>query len=516
MSAAFDPVARWAVADGARLALVEDDAGRVRELTYSGLDALADAWREELVRRGIAPGDRVAVVASNRLEVVALFFACVRQGAMLVPLNWRLTASELERVLTHAAPALVVGETAFRDLAGAAWTARAGGCREPLPWVDLQRSLPTEVPRERRAPHEAGPDALAMLLYTSGSSGEAKGVCIPHRQLQANADATVLGWSLGADDIGLVGTPLFHTAGWHVFLTPLLSCGGRLVLLPAFEAAHCLTALARHRVTVSFGVPTQYERLRRAPGWGTALPQLRTFISGGAPCPRATLAAVRAAGYPIRDAYGLTECGPNCFVATDEQARAHPGSVGWPLPGLAARLVDEQGAPPPVGAVGELQLRGPQLCAGYYRDPERTAAAFTADGWLRTGDLARREADGAYVICGRRSDMYISGGENVFPGEVEEALRRCAGVRDACVVGVPDAQWGEVGCAVVELEEPLSDDAARPQGVAPAVAEALRQALRAHLAGFKIPATLQVVPALPRLGSGKIDRRAVRGLIDGR
>lgn len=510
MTVVFDPAAHWAAADGARVALVEDAPEGVRELTYAALDALADAWRAVLAQRGIGPGDRVAVLAYNRLETVALFFACVREGAILVPLNWRLTAPELARVLVHAAPALVAGEARWRDLAVAAWGEHR---RDYFPWVELHAPASVQPPPKRSVQPPAGAETLAMLLYTSGSSGEAKGVAIPHRQLCANAEATVAGWALGAADIGLVSTPLFHTAGWHVFLTPLLWCGARVVLLPVFEPDRCFAALDRHRVTLSFGVPTQFEQLRRVPGWGEALPRLRTFISGGAPCPLSTLEAVRAAGYRIRDAYGLTECGPNCFMAADDQARARQGSVGWPLPTLAARLRDEEGASPPIGAVGELQLRGPQLCGGYFRDPARTAAVFTADGWLRTGDLARVDADGAYYICGRRSDMYISGGENVFPGEVEDALRRCSGVRDACVVAIPDAQWGEVGSAVVELEASGSDDAALSPAAQQAAALRLLQAVRAHLAGYKVPAALAIVPSLPRLGSGKVDRQAVRRLL---
>jgi fatty-acyl-CoA synthase len=273
------------------------------------------------------------------------------------------------------------------------------------------------------------------------------------------------------------------------------------VLQRSFQGDACLEAMARYGTTITFAVPTQLDQLTGAATWGRRLPRLRTIISGGAPCPPHTLAAVRAAGYPVRDAYGLTECGPNCFRATPEQESAPEGSVGWPLPYLETRIVNHAGALVPPGETGELQMRGPQLFAGYFRDPERTARALTADGWLRTGDVAAVDEHGAHVIRGRLSDMFISGGENVHPGEVEVVLRRCAHVRDAVVVGVPDATWGEVGHAVVVAESGAIDR------------DALRREARTWLAGYKLPRHVTVVQDLPRLGSGKVDRQAVRALV---
>jgi fatty-acyl-CoA synthase len=340
-------------------------------------------------------------------------------------------------------------------------------------------------------------DDPTMLLYTAGSTGTPKGVVLPRRQLLFNAIATVTGWRMGPDEVVPVSTPLFHTGGWHVFLTPALHAGGTAVLFDGFEAGAFLDGLAAHACTRAFAVPTQLTMLMDDARWGRSLPALRLFMSGGAPCPPAVAAAVRAAGYGLREGYGLTECGPNCFATSEEAAIAAPGSVGWPAPFVAMRWVDEDGRDVPPGVPGELLLRAPQMFAGYFGAPERTAEALTADGWLRTGDLAVRDARGLTRICGRRKEMFISGGENVFPGEVEAALADCPGVAEVAVIGVPDARWGEVGCAFVVVRGGALDAGA-------VVAHA-----RGALAGYKVPKRVVLVEALPRLGSGKIDRRAL-------
>lgn len=493
----FDPVAWWARVSGTRPAVI--DAGRDRRITYADLHEEGERWRHALLAQGVSPGDRVAVLAHNRYEFLPLFVACLRCGAVLVPLNWRLAAPELARVVQHAAPVLLFGESRFeasREIASGA------------PWLDFDHDVPAWLASAGSPARDAGglpsgtvsEASLAMLLYTSGTSGMPKGVMITHRQLQWNAVSTVLGWRLTRDDVAPVSTPFFHTAAWHVFTTPLLHAGGCVVVLPNFVAADFLGLLARYDVTRAFCVPTQLHLLQQAPDFGRPLPSLRTFVSGGAPLPLYCAQVMRDAGYVVRDAYGLTECGPNCFVMPDDLLAAKPGSVGWPLPFVHMRVVDESGSAVASGTPGELQLRAPQLFAGYYRDDERTAEAMTADGWLRTGDLVSVDADGAYRIRGRTTEMFISGGENVFPGEVEAALAACTGVREVAVVAVPDATWGEVGCAVVV---PVH---------AGVQAAALLHEVRLRLAAYKVPKTVQFVPTLPTLGSGKVDREALRSL----
>jgi fatty-acyl-CoA synthase len=486
-----DPLRYWRRVAPHRIALV--DRARGGRQTYAQLDAAADRWAGVLRGRGIGRGGIVAALAGNRRELAELFFACGRTGAALLPLNWRLSAAELSPILADARPDLLIGEARFRDR-----TPSADGI-----WIDLD----DEAPRLLAADHppiddvEVDADDPLLILYTSGSTGKPKGAVLPHRQILWNAIATTTAWELTADDVAPVSTPLFHTGGWNVFATPLWHRGGTVVLLDGFDADGFLAAFEEEGCTVALTVPTQLLLMTESPRWGRPLPSLRRFVSGGAPCPASLAARVREAGYTFREGYGLTECGPNCFAISDDEAVRRPGSVGWPVPFLEMRLEAEDGGEAGAGQPGELLLRGPQVFAGYLRNPGQTAATFTADGWLRTGDLAMRDEDGAYRICGRRKEMYISGGENVFPAEVEAALCDCPGVAEAVVVGVPDEKWGEVGRAFVV-----------PRGDALLTETEVAAHVRARLAGYKVPKSVFILPEIPRLGSGKPDRRALAAL----
>ena len=500
----FDPLSWWGHHDPSRIALQVAPDGAL--WTYGALHAAAQAWAHALHDDGVRAHDRVAVLARNRVEHLVLLAACTRLGATLVPLNWRLAPPELARVLGDAAPTLLLTGGDEQGLAEQALTGLRGA---PSPRV---RVLPTAIPPRAHPSSPRGVFAVsdaatspppAMLLYTSGTTGEPKGVIVPHAQLHWNAASTVSAWRLHSEHVALVMSPFFHTAGWGVFALPLLSIGAQLVLLPAFDAELVLHTLEACRISHTFGVPTQWQDLLASPRWGRPLPHLAWMLTGGAACPRAVHDAVVAAGYDFREGFGLTECGPNCFVTTSARAREHPGVVGDPLPSLQARLVDDDGtvvsAP---DTPGELQLRGPQLFGGYWQNAAATAAVMTADGWLRTGDMLSADPRVGYRVRGRRKEMFISGGENVFPGEVEAALLATGLVREACVVGVPHARWGEVGAACVVPAPGVSFDAPTVQ-----------RALRDWLAGYKVPQRLRSVAALPRLGSGKVDRAAVTALL---
>jgi fatty-acyl-CoA synthase len=486
-----DPLRFWRRIAPDRVALV--DRARGERLTYAQFDAAADRWAGVLRARGIGRGGIVAVLAGNRAEVPALFFACGRIGAALLPLNWRLSAAELAPIVADARPDLLIGESRFRAKAEDA----------SAEWIDLDHDAPALLARAAVSEDDVevdGDDPL-LVLYTSGSTGRPKGAVLPHRQIYWNAAATTTAWELGADDVAPVSTPFFHTGGWNVFATPLWHRGGTIVLVDAFEPDDFLRMMEEEGCTVALTVPTMLLMLAESPRWSRPLPRLRRFVSGGAPCPASLAQRVREAGYTFREGYGLTECGPNCFAIPDEEAVRRPGSVGWPVPFLEMRLDAGDGREAEAGEPGELLLRGPQVFSGYLRNPAQTAEAFTADGWLRTGDLAVRDADGAYRICGRRKEMYISGGENVFPAEVEAALAECPGVAECVVVGVPDEKWGEVGRAfVVARADALLVEA-------DVVAHA-----RARLAGYKVPKSVFILPEIPRLGSGKPDRRALAAL----
>ena len=503
-----DLVAWWGRVTPARVAIV--DRSRAKRYTYAELAASADQWARTLARLGVRAGDCIATLTGNRVEVIALYFGAVRLGAVLVPLNWRLAAPELARVIDDAAPRIIVGEGRHRVLGEAAVagsaagneTGRLRGASPERRWIDLD----VDVASLHAAASDVAPgiatidaDSPAMLLYTSGSTGKPKGAILPHRQIYFNAVATTVGWQIGSNDVAIVANPFFHTGGWHVFSTPLWHRGGTVVLFEQFEPSAFLDAVAEERVTLAFGVPTQINMLTESSSWGRPQPSLRFLISGGAPCPRTLGDRVREAGISFREGYGLTECGPNCFAITDEEALRRPGAVGWPSPFLEMRLLaGDSGSEAEVGEPGELLLRGPQMFGGYFNDPIRTAEVIDAESWLHTGDLAIRDADGAYRICGRKKDMFISGGENVYPGEVEAALAECPGVGEAVVVGVPDVKWGEVGRAFVVRRAAVD-----------LTADAIITHARKRLAGYKVPKSVVLVDDLPRLGSGKPDRRAL-------
>jgi fatty-acyl-CoA synthase len=488
----FDPLSVWRRLAPERIALV--DRTRDARLSYAELEGMTRRWLIALRAMGVRSGDRVAVLAGTRAELFALLFACSRSGSVLVPLNWRLTPVELAPMLENARPAAMLTDGTHRGAAEAACA--LAGVRPAWGDLDAPGSASSSDCADADAP--GTPDDALLVLYTSGSTGTPKGAMLPHRQLFFNAIATTTGWQLGPSDVAPVATPCFHTGGWNVFATPLLERGGTVVLFDRFAPDEFLVGLAEERCTAAMVVPTQLTMLRESAHWGEPLPALRFLISGGAPLPRVLAEAASAAGYAIREGYGLTECGPNCFSISQRAASAKPGRVGWPSPYLEARLTRANGSETGIDEPGELWLRGPQMFAGYFADPERTAEVVTAEGWLRTGDLAERDADGAVRICGRLKEMYISGGENVFPAEVEAALSGLPEVLECVVVGVPDERWGEVGHAFVV-----------PRNGVPLDERAVVRAARERLAGYKIPKRVSVLAELPRLGSGKPDRRAL-------
>ncbi|MCO4773154.1 MAG: AMP-binding protein [Deltaproteobacteria bacterium] len=496
-----DWLARHARSTPDAVALVDLDHGR--SLTYASLSRGADQAAAVLRRVfGIQPGDRVAVLAANRSEQVELLVACGRIGAILVPLNWRLAVPELAFVLADADPALLlVGATQVRALAGLRagghWSGPTAALDESEAGDPLWSALTVEAaPFETEAPvTESTP---WMLLYTSGSTGRPKGAVLTHGSMTWNCINTRVGWRLGADETTLVHTPLFHTGGWNVLLLPLLHGGGTVLLTGTFDPEGTLDVVQDHGVTVLFAVPTMFSDLLTAlAGRARDLSSLRFAISGGAACPLPVIEAFAARGVPLKQGYGLTEVGPNCFVFPDGFEASRCGSVGLPMPHLEVRLVDEAGAPVAAGQVGELQLRGPTVCAGYWRSPSATASALAGDGWFSTGDLLREDEDGWFSVVGRKKEMFISGGENVYPAEVERVLHALPGVHEAVVVPQSHTRWGEVGHAFLSLEP----------GASALPTDRVVALCREQLAGYKVPKQVTILPELPKGPTGKLARR---------
>jgi fatty-acyl-CoA synthase len=365
---------------------------------------------------------------------------------------------------------------------------------EDRTWDELLRaSEPLPFTPERGAP-----ESLWCLLYTSGTTGQPKGVMVPQRMVNWNGFGTAAAWQLREDDVSPVYTPLYHAGGLGAFLVPIFAIGGTIVLHAGFDAGEVWRTIERERCTVVLGVPTIWKLLMEAPEFATVdLSHVRWLISGGAPLPLYLIEAYQRRGVVFKQGYGLTEVGVNCFSMTVEESRRKAGSIGKPLMFTEARVVHETGRDVPDGEVGELLLRGPHVCQGYWRNPQATAAALDAEGFFHTGDLARRDADGFFTIAGRRKDMIISGGVNIYPAEIEGELLQHPAVRDAAVVGVPHPTWGEVGIAFLVAETPPP-------------ADALSAFLLERLARYKVPREFVFVDALPRTAYGKVVKGELR------
>lgn len=461
--------------------------------TYAELDARALRAASLLASLGVKAGDRVGLLAHNRVEFLDVFFAAAKSGVVVVPLGTRLTALELEQIARDCRMSALVYDGA---LSGVASALRSLVAIEH--WIALDSpSEATDVafataPAPSVVFARPQPEDVYCLVYTSGTTGKAKGVMIPHRQIGWNAYNTVVSWQLRDDDVSPVFTPLYHAAGPAVFLLPLFAVGGRIVLHPSFDAAEVWRTIEQERCTVVLGVPTIFKMLLEdAAANTTDLRHVRWFVSGGAPLPVALVESYRRLGVPLKQGYGLTEVGVNCFAMDAADATARAGSIGRPMMFTEARLVDEQGQDVAEGEVGELLLRGPHVSLGYWNNKAATAAALDGDGFFRTGDLARRDADGFYSIAGRRKEMFISGGVNVYPAEVEAALLQHPRIEDVAVVGIPEPTWGEVGVAFVVTGGGVD---------APALAAFLGE----RLARYKVPKDFVFLESFPRTPYGKV------------
>jgi fatty-acyl-CoA synthase len=491
-----------------RTALVTVADGR--RYSYRELDQRAvGCARMWLYGLGLRPGDRVAILSGNRVELLDAFFAAGKSGVVLVPLSTRLTANELEQIVRDCAPRALIYDGEHRAVVRrlrlrvdvSFWLALDERDRDnDLDFAEmvLTRGIGSSVHRRCR------PEDPYCLLYTSGTTGRPKGVVIPHRQVSWNAYNTAACWQLGENDVSSIFTPLYHAGALGAFLAPVLLVGGRLVLHTAFDAAEVWRVIEQEGCTVVLGVPTIWKILAEAPEFQTVdLSRVRWLISGGAPLPKHLIEVYRRRGVVLRQGYGLTEVGVNCFTMTDEEAYTKAGSVGRPLMFTEAKVVAESGQELPAGEVGELCFRGPHVSAGYWNNPQATAEVYDSQGWFHTGDMALHDDEGFYFIAGRSKDMFISGGVNVYPAEIENQLLQHPDLRDAAVVGAPDETWGEVGVAFVVPREGVEVDAAT-----------LAEFLAARLARYKVPKRFIAVAELPRTPYGKVVKAELAKLLE--
>lgn len=462
-----------------------EDALTGRTLTYAQLEDRCARAAAVLASLGVTREDRVAILCRNRPEFFEIMFACAKLGAILVPLNWRSPAAELSALIADCDAKLLVFGAEDAEIAVALG-------RVPLALDDgYEAALVDASPlvTDQRWPG----DATWFLMYTSGTTGQPKGVIQTYQMSVVNAFHVGQAFDLRDGDTTLNFLPLFHSAGIQLVTIPTLIAGGTVLMLPGFDESRALALMPR--LDIFFGVPAVYQQLALHPDFESAdLARVRSWGCGGAPLADVLVERYAAKGVMVCNGYGMTETGPTAFIAMKEDALRKIGSVGKPLMLLDVRILDADGNDAPVGESGEIWMRGPGLTPGYWKKPEETAKAFTADGWLKSGDIGRRDADGCYYVAGRIKEMYISGGENVYPAEVENVLARHPSILETAIIGVADEKWGEVGHAFIML---------RP-GAAPVTAAEVIQFCRANVAGYKTPRHVTFVDEFPRTAAGKI------------
>ncbi|OIK04769.1 acyl-CoA synthetase [Streptomyces monashensis] len=492
-----------------RIAIVHEDGPEDGGITYRALHQRVLRLAHALRSLGVARGDRIAHLGPNHPAYLETLFASGVLGAVFVPLNTRLAAAELAYSLADSGSTVLVHDPELGDTAAEA--AADTGVRHR---ITLGPAAPGAVGYDDLLAGAAAdpldeavaPDDPCMIMYTSGTTGRPKGAVLTHANITWNSVNVLVDSDLAADEVTLVVAPLFHTAALNMTCLPTLLKGGRVVLMGAFDAERVLEVVERRRVTYLFGVPTMYDALAARPRWTTTdLSSLRTLTCGGAPVPARTIDTYLARGLAFSQGYGMTEASPGVLFLDREQTSAKAGSAGVPHFFTDARVVLPDGSAARPGERGEILVNGPNIMAGYWNRPQDTAAALTDDGWLRTGDVARTDDDGYAYIVDRVKDMFVSGGENVYPAEVEAALLTHPAVRECAVIGVPHEVWGEVGHAVLVLEPGARADAGADVDVEEILAHA-----RTLLAKYKIPRTVTLAESLPRTASGKIVKAAVR------
>jgi fatty-acyl-CoA synthase len=485
MVGAVDHVGLHARLTPDRLAARDLTSGR--SFTYHELDRAVGRFAAALAGRGIGEGERVAMLAKNRIDCVLLHLAVARLGAIYVPLNWRLSAAEIAALLADAAPKLFLGDGCLAEagLAG-------------IPMEEFAAEAEKLAPRPESP---LDPERPSLILYTSGTSGRAKGALLSERNLEHTAINFSLLGRVTPDSVFLCDAPMFHVIGIVTNIRPVLMQGGAFMVSDGFVPARTLQRLADPalKVTHYFCVPQMAAALKADPAFRPEmLKGLTAIFTGGAPHPGPVIRAWLADGIAVVDGYGMSEAGTVFGMPLDPRLiDARAGSVGLAAPALKCRVVDGAGADCPPGEAGELLLKGGNITSGYWRRPEESRVSFTDDGWFRTGDIVRADHDGYYWVVDRAKDMFISGGENVYPAEIEAALAGHPAIKECAVVGVPDEQWGEVGHLFLVATSPLDGDA-------------LLAELRQRLARYKVPKYVSFLDALPRNGAGKVLKRQLR------
>ena len=489
----FDCLNKWSKYTPNRLFLHEYD--RKIDWTYSDFNNRTISFSKYLEKiYNIKNGDRVAVYSKNRSEYVLILLACIKLGAIIVPLNFRLTPSELDVLISDAGPSVFIYESDFEgsvaDLAAITKSVQKIKIESITPF--LTDTLPTEPIITENIISE---DDIVMILYTAGTTGLPKGAIITHKMLFWNSINTSLRLDLTSSDHTQSYAPFFHTGGWNVLFTPFLHHGASHTLLSKFEPDLILQLMEKEKTTIFFGVPTMLQMIADSPYFDKVdLSSVRYAIVGGAPMPIPLINIWHKKGIYIRQGYGLTEVGPNCFSLHHDDAIRKKGSIGFPNYYIETKIVNDAGKECQPNEVGELWLKSPVVTPGYWNKPNETKTAIT-DGWFHTGDMVKADGEDYVYVVDRKKNMFISGGENVYPAEVEAFIVTHPQVKEVAVIGIPDERWGEVGKAfIVQIpNSKLTDDD-------------IINYCKGKLAKYKIPKYASFLEELPRNEAGKINK----------
>jgi len=489
-----------------KIAIVDAGKQPAWRFTYQQMNdranRLANWFQQEA---GIEKGERVAILARDGVEHLDTFFACSKLGAIHTALNWRLHWRETLQILQNTTPKLLIYSDDF--LENVTLIQNSMGPDNALSFLHIEGegvigSLNFEIvlnskPPDRQTCESVEAEDIVALIFTGGTTGLPKAAQVSHRMIAWNTLNTII-HDIHHDDIYLNVFPMFHTGGMFVYTLPQIILGGTTILVRQFEPSQVLQLLKDEEVTIFAGVPTMYQMLTQAENWSIAdLSHLRFCTSGGAPLPVPLVERyTREKGIRFKQGFGMTEFGPGIFALAPEDAIPKAGSIGRPNYYVEARICDDNGKFIGPEEIGELVLKGPSYCSGYFNDPQATANALDELGYFHTGDLAKYDQDGYFFIVDRVKDMFISGGENIYPVEIEAVLYRHSAVHQCAVVGVPDPKWGEVGVAFVVLKSGQTVSA-----------DELINFTRQNLASFKIPKRVEFLDELPLSGAGKVLKR---------
>lgn len=505
----FDLLAQRAQVSPDRPALEDLDDGT--RYTYRQLNEQAARFAAAATQRWkLSPGNRIAYLGHSRAEFFAMLFGCAKAGLILVPLNWRLALPELQVLMADATPAALIYGSEFEDTAIQLTQPDVQVTQPDVQGVLMGSNKATEGHTDYYATLEAvtpdlsahetrSPDSPWYLLYTSGTTGQPKGVIQTFRMMESNYFNIGVAVGITQDDVLLNVLPMFHTAGINLYSSAVLMAGGCVLVSRNFDADQALGFLT-NRATVFFAVPAVYQALLESSFDSKALSNVRSWGCGGAALPASVAQRYADLGIRIRTGMGMTETGPTVFLLDEARVLDKTGSVGRPQLLVDARIVDHHGNDVAHGEAGELLVRGPGITPGYWNRPDATASAITDDGWFHSGDVARCDPEGFYYIVDRWKDMFISGGENVFPAEVEKALYQHPALEDVAVIGIADERWGEVGKAFYTTAVQCT----------PLDSAELKSFCRERLAGYKVPKVFEHLEQLPRNAVGKITKQSLR------